>query len=67
MNHKQLNKLGKQIEFTEEEVGILLKGTQFEQYPDGLKEKGKYLGLDQWPGGIAKNIQTLIDIADNGY
>ena len=65
MNKDHIYKLGNDVVFTEEEVAILLKRIHFDKYPDELKRKSKYLGLDQWPDGIAKNIKTLIEIADN--
>jgi epoxyqueuosine reductase len=66
MNRDHKDDKGKDIHFTEEEVRFLLAGTPFEEYPAGLKEKGGYLGLDQWPDGIAINIRTLIEREDDG-
>jgi epoxyqueuosine reductase len=61
MNKDQKDSKGRDVHFTEEEILILLEGTPFSEYPQALKEKGRYLGLDQWPGGIAKNLWTLIE------
>ncbi len=41
---------------------MLLAGTPFEKYPESMKKKAKYLGLNQWPDGIAKNVKTLIEM-----
>jgi epoxyqueuosine reductase len=66
MNKGRKGNKGKNVHFTEEEICILLEGTPFDDYPNELKEKARYLGLDQWPDGIAKNLQTLIDREDCG-
>ena len=67
MNRDQKDKKGKDIQLSEEETGILLAGTSFEEYPARLKEIGGYLGLDQWPEGIAKNIKAIIDREDGVF
>lgn len=61
MNHDQLRCTGDDIEFSEDEVSLLLNMTPFEDFPEPLRKKGAYLGLDQWPDGIAKNIKMIID------
>lgn len=66
MNKDQRGNKGRNVLFTEEEIRILLEGAAFDDYPGELKEKARYLGLDQWPDGIAKNLQTLIDREENG-
>jgi epoxyqueuosine reductase len=64
MNKNHRDNKGKHVHFTEEETEIMLAGTSFGDYPARLKEIGGYLGLDQWPEGIAKNIKVLIDRED---
>jgi epoxyqueuosine reductase len=64
MNVKHKDKTGRQIEFSEAETNILLAGASFDDYPQRLKEKSIYLGMDQWPDGIAKNLKVLIDRED---
>jgi len=66
LNVDQKNNTGSRIEFSEAETDILLAGASFDDYPKGLKEKSIYLGMDQWPDGIAKNLKTLIDREDCG-
>jgi epoxyqueuosine reductase len=36
----------------------------FELYPPPLAEKARYLGLQKWPDGIAKNVRALIALGD---
>lgn len=64
MNVKHRNYKGRGIDFTEEETNILLAGASFNDYPQRLKEKSIYLGMDQWPAGIAKNLKILINRED---
>ncbi|MBN1439449.1 MAG: hypothetical protein JW929_08575 [Anaerolineales bacterium] len=66
MNKDHRDNKGKAVHLTEEETALLLAGTPFAEYPARLKEIGGYLGLDQWPAGIAKNIRTLIEREDGG-
>ncbi|MEJ2551636.1 MAG: 4Fe-4S double cluster binding domain-containing protein [Anaerolineales bacterium] len=66
LNVDQKNNTGRRIEFSEAETDILLAGASFDDYPKGLKEKSLYLGMDQWPDGIAKNLKVLIDRDDAG-
>ncbi len=61
MNKEQLNHIGETIEFSASETELLLAGTRFEQYPAALQKKAKYLGIDQWPDGLARNIRVLIE------
>jgi epoxyqueuosine reductase len=60
MNKAQLENIGESIVFDENETQMLLSGTEYEMYPEAMKKKAKYLGLDQWPDGIAKNVETLL-------
>lgn len=62
MNKEQSKVLGDPILFDESETNMLLSGTPFEGYSESLRKKAKYLGLNQWPDGIAKNIKALIEI-----
>lgn len=59
LNRDQANKTGRDIDFDEDETGVLLAGTRYEQYPQGMREKTAYLGMDQWPQGIAKTLKIL--------
>ncbi len=61
MNKNQYEKRGAQIEFDEDETNLLLSETHFENYPEPMQKKAKYLGLNKWPDGIAKNLKTLIE------
>jgi epoxyqueuosine reductase len=61
MNAAQIRKIGRPVVFDEEETEVLMSGTAFESYPPSMRRKAAYLGLDQWPDGIAKNVRTLID------
>jgi epoxyqueuosine reductase len=64
MNKNQIKKTVGPIEFSESEINMLLSGVCYEKQPASLKQKVKYLGLHQWPGGISKNIKTLIEFND---
>lgn len=61
MNKDQCKRFGDHVEFNENETEMLLTGIRFEEYPEPMQKKAKYLGLDQWPDGIAKNLRTLIE------
>lgn len=61
MNREQLGRVGEPVDFSEEETAFLLAGAAFADYPDALKRKALYLGMDQWPAGIAKNLLTLFE------
>lgn len=61
LNKGQAQNIGRDIEFTEEETDALIAGTGMGAYPETLREKARYLGLDKWPAGIAKNIAALIE------
>jgi epoxyqueuosine reductase len=64
LNREHKNNTGRRIDFSEAETNILLAGASFDDYPRRLKEKSLYLGMDQWPDGIAKNLKVLIDRED---
>ncbi len=66
MNKEQVKRIAAPVRFTETETNALLSGMSFENYSASLQKKARYLGLDQWPDGISRNIQTLIDI-DNRF
>jgi epoxyqueuosine reductase len=61
LNKDQLAMLGEPIEFDEHETDLLLAGARYEMYPETMQKKARYLGLNQWPDGIAKNLKTLIE------
>ena len=65
MNKDQIKEVVGPIQFTESETNMLLSGLAYEKQPRSLKQKVKYLGLHQWPDGIAKNIETLIELIDS--
>jgi len=65
MNKDQIKKTAGPIRFSEAETDMLLSGLNYEQQPVSLRKKVKYLGLHQWPDGIAKNMKTLIETRDN--
>ncbi len=64
MNREQAGNIGHDVDFSEAETKMLLAGIRFDEYPEEMKIKAKYLGIDQWPEGIAKNVRTLIEIQD---
>ena len=67
MNAAQMKNIGDPILFNEEETEALLSGAAFESYLPFMKRKADYLGLDQWPDGIAKNVRTLIARDEKGH
>ena len=64
MNREQVKNIVGPTTFTESETAMLLLGIRVEQFPDSLKKKAQYLGLHQWPEGIARNINVLIELGD---
>lgn len=61
MNRDRISDIGEHVYFDEAETALLLAGTHYGDYPATMQRKAKYLGLDQWPDGIAKNVRTLLD------
>ncbi len=61
MNRDQLTEIGRPVDFDAAETALLMAGTRYAEYPESMKKKAAYLGLDQWPDGIAKNVRTLFD------
>lgn len=61
MNKDEILKKGDPVIFDEAETAALLAGCAYESYPPEMKKKAAYLGLFQWPDGIAKNIRKLIE------
>ncbi len=64
MNKEQAKNTGNDVDFDEAETKMLLAGIRFDEYPEEMKAKARYLGIDQWPEGIAKNVKTLIEIKE---
>ncbi len=62
MNKAQRKKVVGPIKFSESETRSLLSGIIFNKITDSFKDKVKYLGFHQWPGGIARNIKVLIEL-----
>ncbi len=56
--------LGRPIRFEEAETEALLAGVRFADYTPALAVKAKYLGMDEWPDGIAQNLRTLIELSE---
>ena len=48
------------VEFSELEVQVLLAGRSPQDFSESLLKKVAYLGLDQWPGAIAKNVRAIL-------
>ncbi len=65
MNAKYKMNKGDSIFFTENEIMKLINQDMIVDSDMVLIKKIKYLGLDQWPAGIAKNIKTIIEKTDN--
>jgi epoxyqueuosine reductase len=49
------------IRFDAAETELLLSGRWLESCPPALAGKARYLGLRQWPDGVAKNLRAIID------
>ena len=62
--NRGLKKKSGTVHFTETEIATLLSGVPCDAYPESLLKKAKHLGLHQWPDGIAKNINILMEIND---
>ncbi len=62
MNKAQVKKVTGPVIFSESETRSLLSGIIFNKITGSFKQKVKYLGLHQWPDGIAKNIKVLIEL-----
>lgn len=65
MNSKYKIKKGDSIFFTEDEIMKLINQDIIDDSEIVLLKKVKYLGLDQWPAGIAKNIMKIIEKTEN--
>ena len=64
MNGEQLENVAGPVHFTESETAQLMAKAPFEEFPESFRKKAMYLGLQQWPDGIAKNIKVLIEMSD---
>ncbi len=64
MNTEQVRHVVGPITFTESETKMLLSGMPFEKFSVSFKKRAKYLGLHQWPDGISKNINVLIELSE---
>jgi epoxyqueuosine reductase len=65
MNRAFRDKKGEEIFFSAIEIQLLLDQTDQAFFPEDLKRKVKYLGLDQWPDGVSKNIKAIIQKAES--
>jgi hypothetical protein len=65
MNRAFRDKKGEEIFFSAIEIQLLLDQTDQSFFPEDLKRKVKYLGLNQWPDGVSKNIKAIIQKAES--
>ncbi|MBN1649547.1 MAG: 4Fe-4S binding protein [Spirochaetales bacterium] len=66
MNMEQVKQVAAPVQFSESETELLLSDAGFREYPASLQKKAFYLGLHQWPDGLARNIRVLIESAGHG-
>ncbi len=64
MNAAQIKRIGELIRFTESETEQLLAGAHADTFSASFRKKATYLGLHQWPDGIAKNLNVFIELSD---
>lgn len=62
MNRGLEKRDNKKIYFSEEQTRILLSGTGDYSKSKDLEKKVDYLGLNQWPDGIPKNLELFFNI-----
>jgi epoxyqueuosine reductase len=60
MNAARLSAKGEAVRFDEGETALLLAGARPGSWPPGLAAKARYLGMDQWPDGLARNIEAIM-------
>lgn len=60
MNKAYINKEPITIEFTEHETNMLLD-EKIDKFDAKLREKVKYLGMDEWIDAIPRNIKIILD------
>lgn len=65
MNRGLKKRDSNKIYFSEDETRILLSGSDNSVITPTLKKKIDYLGLDQWPDGIPKNLRILFNMDIN--
>ena len=61
MNNEHKKEVVGPVRFTESETNRLMSGNRSDDDSDLFQKKARYLGLHQWPDGIAKNIKILIE------
>lgn len=59
MNKDQLATVAGPVQFDEAETAALLGGAPIDSLPPPAQEKAHYLGMHQWPAGIARNLRAL--------
>jgi len=64
MNAAQIKRVGELVRFTESETEQLLAGTHVDTFSASFRKKAVYLGLHQWPDGIAKNLNAIIELSN---
>lgn len=64
--NRGLNKIdSRKVCFSEDETITLLKGLDHGEQTPSFREKVAYLGLNEWPDGIPKNLEILFNINSN--
>jgi epoxyqueuosine reductase len=61
LNREVPGLVGEDVHFDESETALLLSAVPMDRYPEAMRAKGRYLGLDRWTDGIAKNVRALIE------
>ena len=61
MNAGERGKTVGPIRFDAAETGLLLEGLRLDSCPPSLAEKARYLGMHQWPAGIAKTLAAMFE------
>jgi epoxyqueuosine reductase len=64
LNHKELDYVLDNIDFTEEETAILLEGKPMDALPKKLKEKVFSLGLDWCYDAVPRNLKALFNTVE---
>jgi epoxyqueuosine reductase len=60
MNASRRRDTGDPVSFGEEETALLLAGAKPGLWPPELVAKARYLGMDKWPDGLAKNLRAIM-------
>jgi epoxyqueuosine reductase len=65
MNKAYVKNIIGPIKFSEEETELLLSGSPLDAFTPELKQKAKYLGMDEWIGSIPRNMKALFELSDH--